>query len=139
MNTRRILHKWSAGLLFAGAMLLTFVGCIDDDLVKTSDVVEGKPVAVSLKLGCKANSDIIVNTRVDNSISSIHRLRIFVYDEQGEYMQSLLYTGNSDTDDITTLTKGNSNNEGQLYTAEFATTSGKRKLIVIANAGGGYW
>lgn len=112
---------------------------MDDNWAKTNDVVEGKPVAVSLKLGCKANSDIVVNTRVDNSISSIHRLRIFVYDEQGKYMQSLLYTGNSDTDDITTLTKGNSSDEGQLYTAKFATTSGKRKLIVIANAGGGYW
>ena len=139
MNTKRILHTWSAGLLVIGAMLLTFVGCMDDDLAKTNDVVEGKPVAVSLKLGCKANSDIVVNTRVDNSISSIHRLRIFVYDEQGKYMQSLLYTGNSDTDDITTLTKGNSSDKGQLYTAKFATTSGKRKLIVIANAGGGYW
>lgn len=125
--------------MFAGAMLLTLVGCMDDDLVKTSDVVEGKPVAVSLKLGCKANSDIVINTRVDNSISSIHRLRIFVYDEQGKYMQSLLYTGNSDTDDITTLKKGNSSDKGQLYIAKFATTSGKRKLIVIANAGGGYW
>lgn len=139
MNTKRILHTWSAGLLVIGAMLLTFVGCMDDDLAKTNDVVEGKPVTVSLKLGCKANSDIVVNTRVDNSISSIHRLRIFVYDEQGKYMQSLLYTDNSDTDDITTLTKGNSSDKGQLYTAKFATTSGKRKLIVIANAGGGYW
>lgn len=139
MDMKKILHTSLASLLLATAMLLTLVSCMDDNWAKTNDVVEGKPVAVSLKLGCKANSDIVVNTRVDNSISSIHRLRIFVYDEQGKYMQSLLYTGNSDTDDITTLTKGNSSDKGQLYTAKFATTSGKRKLIVIANAGGGYW
>ena len=139
MDMKKILHTSLASLLLATAMLLTLVSCMDDNWAKTNDVVEGKPVAVSLKLGCKANSDIVVNTRVDNSISSIYRLRIFVYDEQGKYMQSLLYTGNSDTDDITTLTKGNSSDKGQLYTAKFATTSGKRKLIVIANAGGGYW
>ena len=40
MNTKRILHTWSAGLLVVGAMLLTFVGCMDDDLVKKNgDVV----------------------------------------------------------------------------------------------------
>lgn len=68
MNTKRILHTWSAGLLFAGAMLLTFVGCMDDDLVKNSgDVVEGVPITVSLKLSGTNTSDIVVDTKASGS------------------------------------------------------------------------
>lgn len=131
---KRIQYILSVVLL----VVFAFTGCIDDDLVKTNDVVEGKPVTVSLKIGYKADADVVVNTRADNTLSDITRLRIFVYDAQGNYMESLNYTGNTASDKIT-LTETSTTDNGHLYTARFKTTSGIRKLIVVANAGGGYW
>ena len=78
MNMKGILHTLSIGLL----VLYVLTSCIDDDLIKTSNVVEGKPVTVSLKIGYKADADVVVNTRADNTLSDITRLRIFVYDAQ---------------------------------------------------------
>lgn len=134
MNMKGILHTLSIGLL----VLYVLTSCIDDDLIKTSNVVEGKPVTVSLKIGYKADADVVVNTRADNTLSDITRLRIFVYDVQGNYMESLNYTGNIASDEIN-LTKTSTTDNGHLYNATFETTSGTRKLIAIANAGGGYW
>ncbi|CDB11736.1 putative uncharacterized protein [Bacteroides sp. CAG:633] len=134
LKMKRIQYILSAVLL----VVFAFTGCIDDDLVKTNDVVEGKPVTVSLKIGYKADADVVVNTRADNTLSDITRLRIFVYDAQGNYMESLNYTGNTASDKIT-LTETSTTDNGHLYTARFKTTSGIRKLIVVANAGGGYW
>ena len=134
MNMKGILHTLSIGLL----VLYVLTSCIDDDLIKTSNVVEGKPVTVSLKIGYKADADVVVNTRADNTLSDITRLRIFVYDVQGNYMESLNYTGNIARDEIN-LTKTSTTDNGHLYNATFETTSGTRKLIAIANAGGGYW
>lgn len=135
MNMKGILHTLSIGLL----VLYVLTSCIDDDLIKTSNVVEGKPVTVSLKIGYKADADVVVNTRADNTLSDITRLRIFVYDAQGNYMESLNYTGNIASDEIKNLTKTSTTDNGHLYNATFETTSGTRKLIAIANAGGGYW
>ena len=134
MNMKGILHTLSIGLL----VLYVLTSCIDDDLIKTSNVVEGKPVTVSLKIGYKADADVVVNTRADNTLSDITRLRIFVYDVQGNYMESLNYTGNIASDEIN-LKKTSTTDNGHLYNATFETTSGTRKLIAIANAGGGYW
>lgn len=134
MNMKGIPHTLSIGLL----VLYVLTSCIDDDLIKTSNVVEGKPVTVSLKIGYKADADVVVNTRADNTLSDITRLRIFVYDVQGNYMESLNYTGNIASDEIK-LTKTSTTDNGHLYNATFETTSGTRKLIAIANAGGGYW
>lgn len=134
MNMKGILHTLSIGLL----VLYVLTSCIDDDLIKTSNVVEGKPVTVSLKIGYKADADVVVNTRADNTLSDITRLRIFVYDVQGNYMESLNYTGNIARDEID-LKKTSTTDNGHLYNATFETTSGTRKLIAIANAGGGYW
>lgn len=134
MNMKGILHTLSIGLL----VLYVLTSCIDDDLIKTSNVVEGKPVTVSLKIGYKADADVVVNTRADNTLSDITRLRIFVYDAQGNYMESLNYTGKEASDEIT-LTETSTTDNGHLYNATFETTSGTRKLIAIANAGGGYW
>lgn len=134
MNMKGILHTLSIGLL----VLYVLTSCIDDDLIKTSNVVEGKPVTVSLKIGYKADADVVVNTRADNTLSDITRLRIFVYDAQGNYMESLNYTGKPASDEIT-LTETSTTDNGHLYNATFETTSGTRKLIAIANAGGGYW
>lgn len=133
MNMKRILHTLSIGLL----VLCVLTSCIDDDLIKTNNVVEGKLVTVSLKIGYKADADVLVNTRADNTLSDITRLRILVYDAQGNYMESLNYTGRPASDEIEL--KESSTDTGHLYTATFNTTSGIRKLIAIANAGGGYW
>lgn len=131
---KKIRHILSVVLLAA----LALTSCLDDDLVKTSDVEEGKPVTVSLKIGYRAGADVVVNTRADNTLSDIARLRILVYDSQGNYMESLYYTNNPASDEIT-LTNSSTSGDGHWYTAKFKTTSGTRKLIAVANAGGGYW
>lgn len=133
---KKMRHILSVVLLAVFAL----TSCIDDDLVKTYDVQEGKPVTVSLKIGYGVGADVVVNTRADNTLSDITRLRILVYDSQGNYMESLNFTNNPASDEITlTESEPSISDNGHLYTAKFNTTSGTRKLIAIANAGGGYW
>ena len=137
MNTKRILHTWSASLLFAGAMLLTFVGCMDDDWAKTSDVVEGVPITVNLKLSGAPTADVTVETRADdNTLSDLTNLVIFVFHENGNLEH---YVSSRPNNDIT-FTK---QSDG-LYEVRFQTTSGKKNLIAVANtsqntADGGFW
>lgn len=138
MNTKRILHTWSVGLLFAGAMLLTLVGCMDDDLAKNNgDVVEGVPITVTMKLAGAPTADVTVETRADdNTLSDLTNLVIFVFHEDGSLEH---YVSSRPNNDIT-FTK---QSDG-LYEVRFQTTSGKKNLIAVANtsqntADGGFW
>lgn len=138
MNTKRILHTWSAGLLFAGAMLLTLVGCMDDDLAKNNgDVVEGVPITVTMKLAGAPTADVTVETRADdNTLSDLTNLVIFVFHEDGSLEH---YVSSRPNNDIT-FTK---QSDG-LYEVRFQTTSGTKNLIAVANtsqntADGGFW
>lgn len=133
---KKIIYTAYTCMLAVVVMALT--GCINDELMKNYEVEEGKPVTVSLKLAYKASPDVEVSTRADNTLSSISRLRIYVYDAQGNYMETLNYTGVETNDEIT-LQESTTDDMGHLYKATFKTTSGTRKLIAIANAGGGYW
>ena len=138
MNTKRILHTWSAGLLVIGAMLLTLVGCMDDDLAKNNgDVVEGVPITVTMKLAGAPTADVTVETRADdNTLSDLTNLVIFVFHEDGSLEH---YVSSRPNNDIT-FTK---QSDG-LYEVRFQTTSGKKNLIAVANtsqntADGGFW
>lgn len=135
---KKIIYTAYTYLLAVIVMALT--GCIDDEVVKNNNVVEGKPVTVSLKLAYKASPDVEVSTRaeVDNTLSAINNLLIFIYDAEGNYRQSLSYVKDGDGNDIS-LTEGKTDDKGHWYTANFSTTSGVRNLIAIANLGGGYW
>lgn len=138
MNTKRILHTWSVGLLFAGAMLLTLVGCMDDDLAKNNgDVVEGVPITVTMKLAGAPTADVTVETRADdNTLSDLTNLVIFVFHEDGSLEHYVSSRPNNDIT-FTKLSDG-------LYKVSFQTTSGTKKLIAVANtsqntADGGFW
>lgn len=138
MNTKRILHTWSAGLLVIGAMLLTLVGCMDDDLAKNNgDVVEGVPITVTMKLAGAPTADVTVETRADdNTLSDLTNLVIFVFHEDGSLEH---YVSSRPNNDIT-FTK---QSDG-LYNVRFQTTSGTKNLIAVANtsqntADGGFW
>lgn len=140
MNTKRILHTWSAGLLFAGAMLLTFVGCMDDDLVKNSgDVVEGVPITVSLKLSGTNTSDIVVDTKASGSTYSyLNDLVIFIFHDDGTLED--VVTNYSDVGTLKVVSNSIQTTNDRLYSVTFKTTSGSKKLLAVANvAEGGYW
>lgn len=140
MNTKRILHTWSVGLLFAGAMLLTFVSCMDDDLAKKNgDVVEGVPITVTMKLAGTPAADVTVNTRADDTSSElIDNLAIFVFHGDGSYEHyvSTRATGDNQLKCIP-------GNDG-LCSVSFKTTSGVKNMIAVANTSeaageGGFW
>ena len=98
MNTKRILHTWSASLLVIGAMLLTLVGCMDDDLAKNNgDVVEGVPITVNLNISGKAATDVAVETRASGSnYSWLSDVVICVFHGDGSFEQIVTnYGGNS--------------------------------------------
>lgn len=138
MNTKRILHTWSAGLLVIGAMLLTLVGCMDDDLAKNNgDVVEGVPITVTMKLAGAPTADVTVETRADdNTLSDLTNLVIFVFHEDGSLEH---YVSSRPNNDITFTKRSDG-----LYNVRFQTTSGTKNLIAVANtsqntADGGFW
>lgn len=138
MNTKRILHTLFKGLL----AILVLAGCMDDDLVKNnSDVVEGVPITVSLKLSGSNTSNIVVDTKASGSdYSYLNDLVIFIFDGIDGQFEDVV----TNYHDINTLTvKSNTidnDTKNRLYNVEFKTTSGRKKLLAVANvAEGGYW
>lgn len=136
MNTKRILHTWSAGLLVIGAMLLTLVGCMDDDLAKNNgDVVEGVPITVTMKLAGTPAADVTVDTRAsDNDLSTLSNLTIYVFDGNGKYQQTV-----STLDGTLTIKSGPEGATDVTYEVQFSTTSGTKKLLAVGNSTSSVW
>lgn len=115
---------------------------MDDDLVKNNgDVVEGVPITVSLKLSGSNTSNIVVDTKASGSdYSYLNDLVIFIFDDKDGQFEDVV----TNYHDINTLTvKSNTidnDTKNRLYNVEFKTTSGRKKLLAVANvAEGGYW
>lgn len=129
--------------MFAGAMLLTLVGCMDDDLVKKNgDVVEGVPITVNLNISGKAVTDVTVETRASGSnYSWLSDVVICVFHGDGSFEQ--IVTNYGDNSSLTVDSYADSeidSNGNRRYTVSFKSTSGIKKLIAVANvADGGYW
>lgn len=137
MMKRTLLRAVIVGMLTA--LWICQAACTDDEWEKTRPVVEeGKPVTVSLNFSVDEATDVRVVTRSDTTYSSIGRLRIWVYDAQGNFLQMLNWTGNAAKDDIV-LKNTVSGADRRTYTATFRTTTGERKLLLVANAGAAYW
>lgn len=131
MKTKKMLYILSIGLLCWS--VLSLVSCMDDDLVKTSDVVEGVPITVTMKLAGAPATDVVVDTRADdNSRSWLYNLTIYVYGSDGKWQQTI-----STTDG--TLTRNTVEGSGVTYDVTFNTTSGEKKLLAMGNRGGGFW
>lgn len=134
---KKILHTIYTSLLLAGLVAFTLTSCVDDELVKSGEVVEGVPITVTFNIGGIPTTDVTVNTRADdNSLSDLNNLVIFVFRQDGSLEH---YVSSRPNNDIT-FTK---QSDG-LYKVSFKTTSGTKNLIAVANtsqntADGGFW
>lgn len=109
---------------------------MDDELVKSGEVVEGVPITVTLNLGGLPASDVTVSTRASgNDLSGLSNLTIYVYDSQGNFQHKVSnYNGEK------SLTVGKSSvTTNVIYPVTFNTTSGTKKLLAVGNRGGGFW
>lgn len=108
--------------------ILVLAGCMDDDLVKNnSDVVEGVPITVSLKLSGSNTSNIVVDTKASGSdYSYLNDLVIFIFDDKDGQFEDVV----TNYHDINTLTvKSNTidnDTKNRLYNVVFKTTSGRK-------------
>lgn len=140
---KKILHTIYTSLLLVGLVAFALTSCVDDELVKSGEVVEGLPVTVTLTLSGTPAADVTIDTRADNSLSDITNLAIFVFHEDGTYEH---YVSSRATDESykVTFVKDQTVDGGVLYNVSFKTTTGKKKLIAVANTSaaagdGGFW
>lgn len=131
------IDKIALTLLTGILTVLSLVGCMDDELIKTGNVVEGKPVTVTMQVAFTQPSDIVV-TRADNTLSDLSNLIIIVYRTDGTEFEAM-YSSNLSTEQDKyhklTFNKSETIEGGVLYSVSFAATSGTKKLIAIANTG----
>lgn len=137
MNMNKIALTLLTGILTA----LSLVSCMDDEMIKTGNVVEGKPVTVTMQLAFTQPSDIVVTRADDNTLSDLSNLIIIVYKQEStgstsfECMYSSNLTNESPKYKKLTFNKSETIEGGVLYSVSFAATSGNKKLIAIANTG----
>ena len=75
MNMKKILHTIYIRLLLVGFVAFTLTSCMDDELVKSGEVVEGVPITVTMKLAGTPAADVTVDTRAsDNDLSTLSNL-----------------------------------------------------------------
>ncbi|HJD94466.1 MAG TPA: hypothetical protein K8W07_05805 [Bacteroides togonis] len=133
---KKILHTIYTRLLLVGLVAFTLTSCMDDELVKSGEVVEGVPITVTLNLGGLPASDVTVSTKASgNDLSGLSNLTIYVYDSQGNFQHKVSnYKGEK------SLTVGKSSGTTDvIYPVTFNTTSGTKKLLAVGNRGGGFW
>lgn len=142
---KKILHTIYIRLLLVGFVAFTLTSCMDDELVKSGEVVEGVPITVTMNIGGAPVTDVTVETRASGSdYSTVYDLVIFIFHEDGtfenavtNYHEEKSLTVNSDK----IVTDGSDEKiKHHLYNVTFNTTSGTKKLLAVANvAEGGYW
>lgn len=122
-------------LLLAGLAIPS--GCMDDELGKTApEVVEGVPVTATMTVSASLGSDIVVNTRADNSLSELEDLTLFIFDSQGKFQHTV-----STLDKTLTIIErgGTAEGQGTTHQVEFQTTSGNKKILAFGNLFSSYW
>lgn len=133
MKTKKMLYILSIGLLCWS--VLSLVSCMDDDLVKTSDVVEGVPITVTMKLAGAPTADVTVDTRASgNDLSTLSNLTIYVFDGNGKYQQTV-----STLDGTLERVSGPTGATDVTYEVKFSTTSGTKKLLAVGNSTSSVW
>lgn len=142
---KKILHTIYIRLLLVGFVAFTLTSCMDDELVKSGEVVEGVPITVTMNLGGVPATDVTVETRASGSdYSTVYDLVIFIFHEDGTFENAVTdYNGETsltvNSDKIVT-DGSNGKIENHLYSVTFNTTSGTKKLLAVANvAEGGCW
>lgn len=135
---KKILHTIYTGVGAMVATALMLVGCIDDDLVKTNDVVEGVPITVNLTLAGTPVADVTVETKASGSdLSDVGDLVVFIFRNDGTFESvATNYNGSTSLNIVSSKVE----NGNRLYNVSFSTTSGTKKMLALANiADGGYW
>lgn len=135
---KKILHTIYTSLLLAGLVAFALASCVDDELVKSGEVVEGVPITVTMNLGGVPATDVTIDTRASGSDhSTVHDLVIFIFHEDGTLENAVT---NYDEEKSLTVNSYKIVNNNHLYKVTFNTTSGTKKLLAVANvAEGGYW
>ena len=137
---RNILQTIHTNFLLVGFIAFLITGCVDEKIVNNGEVVEGVPITVTMNLSATSATDVTVNTRADDNLSTLFNLVILIFNDNGtfeHYVSSQVADGNSKLTFNETTTKG-------LYSVSFKTSSGRKKLIAIANTAindgdGGFW
>ena len=133
------MHKIFISLLWISSAVFIF-GCKDDELVNNNgDVVEGVPITVSLNLGSVCANDVVVSTRANGSdFSDLNEIVICVFNGNDGGLEQILTNYQSKT--LTVNSNYIDDHNNHLYSVSFQTTSGKKKLIALANvADDAYW
>lgn len=135
---KKILHTIYTGVGAVIATALMLVGCIDDELVKTNNVVEGVPITVNLTLSGAPVADVTVETKASGSdLSDVGDLVVFIFRNDGTFESvATNYNGSTSLNIVSSKVE----NGNRLYEVFFNTTSGTKKMLALANiADGGYW
>lgn len=132
------LIKIYVGIFAVCMALFNLTSCIDDDVVKTSNVEEGVPITVSLNFAAIPSTDVAITRASGSDLSELSDVVICVFHGDGSFEQMVTnYEGGG-------LTVGENpviSTTGQCrYSVSFKSTSGKKKLIAVANvADGAFW
>lgn len=126
--------------LFISTLAATFFAtcissCVDDELVKIGNVVEGEPVTMSINLSFVPQKDVVV-TKADNSLSGISDLTLFIYSGNGTFQQVLsTEDGLTFDNSVSTEYSGTDDAPGGRVRGKvtFETTSGTKQLLAVAN------
>jgi len=135
---KKILHAIYTGFGTLVATALMLVGCIDDELVKTNNVVEGVPITVNLTLSGAPVADVTVEAKASGSdLSDVGDLVVFIFRNDGTF-ESVATNYNGSTS--LKIVRSKVENGNRLYEVSFSTTSGTKKMLALANiAEGGFW
>lgn len=132
---KKILHTIYTSLLLAGLVAFALASCVDDELVKSGEVVEGVPITVTMKLAGTPAADVTVDTRAsDDDLSTLINLTIYVFDGNGKYQQTV-----STLDGTLTIESGPTGTTDVTYGVQFKTTSGTKKLLAVGNNTSSIW
>ena len=121
--------------MLVGLVAFNLTSCVDDELVKSGEVVEGVPITVTLNLGGIPVTDVMVETRASGSdYSTLYDLVIFIFHENGTFENAV--TNYHDENSLTVnsdkiVTDGSDEKiKHHLYNVTFNTTSGTKKLFM---------
>lgn len=131
------LIKIYAGILALCMAMANLASCMDDDLVKISNVEEGAPITISLNFAAVPSTDVAITRASGSDLSELSDVVICVFHGDGSFEQ-IVTNYNSTSLDV----KGNTiaTTGENRYEVSFESTSGEKKLIALANvADGAYW
>lgn len=134
---KKILHTIYTSLLLVGLVAFNLTSCVDDELVKSGEVVEGVPITVTMKLAGAPTADVTVDTRASgDDLSTLSNLTIYVFDGNGTYQQTV---STLDGFESLEIIKGPTGTSDVTYEVKFETTSGTKKLLAVGNSTSSVW